>query len=73
MTFGQHPIEDPNDIHKVNMQLFSELRAEMEWAQTIETEQVNISRCVGMELQTEDKVWMDTRNLSTSQPNKKLD
>jgi hypothetical protein len=26
-----------------------------------------------MELQTEDKVWMDTRNLSTSQPNKKLD
>jgi hypothetical protein len=37
MTFGQHPIKDPNDIREVNAQqmaqrmeqLFSELRAEM--------------------------------------------
>jgi hypothetical protein len=49
MTFGEHPIKDPNNIHKVNTQqmaqrmeqLFSELRAEIKRAQAVQSEQAN--------------------------------
>jgi hypothetical protein len=51
MTFGQYSSKNPNDIHEVNAQqmapqmelLFSELRAEMERAQAIQSEQANKS------------------------------
>jgi hypothetical protein len=54
MTFGQHPIKDPNDICEVNtqqmaqqtVQLFSELRAEIKIAQAIQSEQANKFRWV---------------------------
>jgi hypothetical protein len=81
MTIGQHPIMDPNNICKVNAQqmaqqmeqLFSELRAEMKRAQAIQSEQANKSQRIGTLLVIGDKVWLDARNLSTTQPSKKLD
>ena len=80
-TFGQHPIKDPNDIRKVNAQqmaqwmeqLFCELRAEMKRAQAVQSEQANKSQRVGTVLEVGDKVWLDARNISTTQPSKKLD
>jgi hypothetical protein len=51
LTFGQHPIKDPNEIREVNAQqmaqqmeqLFGELRAEMKRAQAVQSEQANKS------------------------------
>ena len=54
-------------------QLFSDLQVEMKRAQAIYSEQANKSQKPGAELQVGDKVWMDARNLSTTQPSKKLD
>jgi hypothetical protein len=81
MTFGQHPIKDPNNIREVHAQqmaqwmeqLFRELRAEMKRAQAVQSEQANKSRRVRTELQVGHNVWMDARNLSTARPSKKLD
>jgi hypothetical protein len=81
MTFGQHPLQDPKDIRKVNTQqtaqqmeqLFSELKAQIKRSQTIHSEQANKSRRTGTELNIGDQVWLDARNISTTQPSKKLD
>jgi hypothetical protein len=53
--------------------LFSELRAEMERAQAIQSEQANKSWMVGTPLKIGDKVLLDTRNISTTRPSKKPD
>jgi hypothetical protein len=54
-------------------QRFSELNAEMKQSQAIHSEQANKSRRTGAELNIGDKVWLDARNISTTQPSKKLD
>ena len=67
MTFGQHPISNPNDIQEVNAQqmaqrmeqLFSDLQAEMKRAQAIHSKQANKSRKPGAELQVGNKIWID--------------
>jgi transposase InsO family protein len=74
MTFGQHPLQDPNDIHEVNAQqtaqqmeqLFSELQAEMKRSQAIHSEQANKSSRTGTEHNIGDQVWLDARNISTT-------
>ena len=74
MTFGQHPIRDPNYIQEVNAQqmaqcmeqLFSNLQAEMKRAQAIQSEQANKSQTARAELQVEECMLMDTQNLSTT-------
>jgi hypothetical protein len=53
-------------------QLFSELRAEMKWAQAIQSEQANKSRRFGTSLEVGNTVSLDARKISTTQPNKKL-
>jgi hypothetical protein len=81
MTFGQHPIQDLNNIHEVNTQqmaqrieqLFSELRAEMKRGQAIQSKQANKSRRVGTLLGIGENVWLHARNISTTQPSKLLD
>ena len=67
MTFGQHPIRDPNDIQEINAQrmvqrmeqLFSDLRVEMKRAHAIYSDQANKSPKPGTELHVGDKVWID--------------
>jgi hypothetical protein len=74
MTFGQHPITDPYNIHKVNTQqmaqpisqLFSELCAEMKRAQAIQSAQAYNSRRVSTSLGVGDKAWLDEGNLLTT-------
>jgi hypothetical protein len=81
MTFGQHPLKDSKDIREVNAQqtaqqmeqLFSELKAEMKRSQAIHSEQANKSRRISTKLNVGDQVWLDARNISTTQPSKKLD
>jgi hypothetical protein len=54
-------------------QLFSELRAEMKRAQAVQSKQVNKSQRVSASLEVGNIVWLDTRNMSTTEPSKKLD
>jgi hypothetical protein len=64
ITFGKHPIKDPNDIREVHAQqmaqrmeqLFSHFRAEVKLAQAIQSEQDNKSQSVRSQLQIEDNV-----------------
>jgi hypothetical protein len=45
----------------------------MKRAHAIQSEQANMSQSVGILLTVGDKVWLDTRNMSTAYPSKKLD
>jgi len=53
--------------------LFGELKSEIKWSQAIHSEHGNESRRTGTEFNIEDQLWLDARNLSTTQPSKKLD
>jgi hypothetical protein len=80
MTFGQHPIKDPNDIGKINTQqmaqwmshLFSELTAEIIRTQAVLSNQANTSQRVSTPLGVSNKVWLDASNISTTRLSKKL-
>src|ERR1700731_3431041 len=81
ITFGQHPIQNANDIREVNANTFTQkmnevfqcMRAEMTRAQAIQAEQADKHRREGVTLTVGDRVWMDARNITTQRPSKKLD
>jgi hypothetical protein len=81
MTFGQHLIQNGNNIREVNAnilskkmnKIFEQIKPEMARAQSIQAEQADKYRQEGVELKSGDRVWMDARNILTQRPSKKLD
>jgi hypothetical protein len=81
MTFSQHPIQNGDVIRQVNAyalsqkmnEIFEQMKTKMARAQWIQVERVDKSRLEDEEINTGDRVWMDTRNISMQRPSKKLD
>jgi hypothetical protein len=80
-TFSLHPVQNGNDISKLNAntlsqrmnQIFQQMKTEMARAQSIQAEQADKYRWEGVELKPGHRVWMDARNISTQRLCKKLD
>jgi hypothetical protein len=54
-------------------QFLSKLRAEMKMAQAVQSEVANNFQRVSTILEDDNNIWLDTRNISTTQPSKRLD
>jgi hypothetical protein len=73
-------LQDPKDIREVKAQqtaqqmeqLLSELKTEMKRLQAIHAQQANESRRIRAQFNVDDQVLLDARNISTTQPSRKL-
>jgi hypothetical protein len=79
--FQSPPVQNGNDISEANSntlsqnmnEIFEQMKTEMSRAQSIQVEQAEKCHWKGVKLKVGARVWMDTRNILTQRPRRKLD
>jgi hypothetical protein len=59
-----------NTLSQKMKESFTQMNTEMSWAQAIHAEKVDKRSREGIKINVWDRVWMDTRNISTHRPSK---